>query len=177
MNTYQNTKHYRSSDLQGQHFNKPAAAVPITTGYSSAVAFNQLLTTSDSYALVLKRHFDQHLYTTELYARDKTDSDAALGHPVNLTVMKELEIEPTIENSLTGRKAPDSNGITAEVLKCGKPVPQHRLHRLHCLCWKEGDDPQDIRDANIATFYKKKGDGATATTTMLSFYLVSLVSS
>ena len=27
-----------------------------------------------------------------------------------------------------------------------------------CLCWREGKVPQDMRDANIVTLYKNKGD-------------------
>ena len=32
------------------------------------------------------------------------------------------------------------------------------LHKILILCWKEGAVPQDMRDANIITLYKNKGD-------------------
>ena len=32
------------------------------------------------------------------------------------------------------------------------------LHEILCLCWSEGEVPQDIRDANVMTLYKNKGD-------------------
>lgn len=101
---------------------------------------------------------------SELYASDNSVSDAALRHVGHLPVMEELDTEPTSEelskaiNSLTSGKAPGVDGITAEVLKCGKPALLHRLHRLLCLCWKEGSVPQDMRNANIVTLYKNKGD-------------------
>ena len=97
---------------------------------------------------------------SELYARDNSVSDAALRHVGHQPVMKELDMEPKTEelskaiNSLTSGKAPGIDGITAKVLKCGKPALLHRLHRLLCLCWKEGSVPQDMRNA----LYKNKDD-------------------
>ena len=32
------------------------------------------------------------------------------------------------------------------------------LHEILCQCWREGEVPQDMRDADIATLYKNKGD-------------------
>ena len=32
------------------------------------------------------------------------------------------------------------------------------LYEILCLCWSEGEVPQDMRDANIVTLYKNKGD-------------------
>ena len=32
------------------------------------------------------------------------------------------------------------------------------FHQLLCLCWKEGQVPQDLRDSKIVTLYKNKGD-------------------
>ena len=32
------------------------------------------------------------------------------------------------------------------------------LHEILCQCWREGEVPQDMRDANIVTLYKNKGD-------------------
>lgn len=57
-------------------------------------------------------------------------------------VIEELDMEPTTEdlgkaiNSLPCRKVPGSDGITAEVLKYGKPALLHKLHKLFCLCWR-----------------------------------------
>ena len=32
------------------------------------------------------------------------------------------------------------------------------LHEILCQCWRKGEVPQDMRDANIVTLYKNKGD-------------------
>ncbi|TWW56001.1 hypothetical protein D4764_09G0010510 [Takifugu flavidus] len=99
-----------------------------------------------------------------LYASDNTVSDAALCHVERQPVMEELDMEPTTEelskaiDSLTCGKAPGSDGITAEVLKCGKPALLDKLHKLLCQCWREGSVPHDMRDSTIITLYKNKGD-------------------
>ena len=55
-------------------------------------------------------------------------------------------------------KAPGKDGIPAEVWKCCKGSLITALHEILCLCWREGEVPQDMRDANIVTLYKNKGD-------------------
>ena len=42
--------------------------------------------------------------------------------------------------------------------KHGKQTILQLLHELLCLCWEQGHIPQDMRDANIVTLYKNKGD-------------------
>jgi hypothetical protein len=34
----------------------------------------------------------------------------------------------------------------------------HDLNEILCLCWNEGKVPQEMKDANIVTLYKNKGD-------------------
>ncbi|XP_047478074.1 uncharacterized protein LOC125031403 [Penaeus chinensis] len=76
----------------------------------------------------------------------------------------ELDSEPTLEehdktlDSLAPGKAPGKDGIPPEILKCCKETLLSELHEIICLCWREGEVPQDMRDANILTLYKKKGD-------------------
>ena len=78
--------------------------------------------------------------------------------------MVELDTRPTMEelskaiNRLSCGKAPGSDGIPSEVLKSGKPALLQPLHDLLCHCWEQGYIPQDMRDANIVTLYKNKGD-------------------
>ena len=78
--------------------------------------------------------------------------------------MEELDVPPTIEelskaiDCLACGKAPGSDGIPAEVLRSGKPALLQPLHELLRLCWEQGHIPQDMRDANIVTLYKNKGD-------------------
>ena len=99
----------------------------------------------------------------ELYATQATVTDTALNAIPELSVMVELDTQPTMEelskaiNRLCG-KAPESDGIPPEVLKSGKPALLQPLHDLLCHCWEQGYIPQDMRDANIVTLYNNKGD-------------------
>ena len=69
----------------------------------------------------------------------------------------EEELSKAID-SLAHGKAPGGDGIPEEVLQCAKSTLLHHLYELLCQCWKEGYVPQDMRDANIVTLYKNKGD-------------------
>ncbi|XP_044176632.1 uncharacterized protein LOC122959374 [Acropora millepora] len=78
--------------------------------------------------------------------------------------MEELDHLPTEEelskaiDSLACGKAPGKDGIPPELLKQAKLTLLQSLHKLLCLCWEQGHIPQDMRDANIVTLYKNKGD-------------------
>ena len=61
-------------------------------------------------------------------------------------------------DKLASGKAPGKDGIPAEILKCAKNTLLKELHDILLLCWREGEVPQDMRDANIITLYKNKGD-------------------
>lgn len=54
--------------------------------------------------------------------------------------------------------APGGDGNLPEVLKCAKGTLIKNLHEHLCQCWRERSVPQDIRDSNIITLYKNKGD-------------------
>ena len=100
----------------------------------------------------------------ELYATQNMVTNAALDALPSLPVMEELDALSTGEelskaiDCLSRGKAPGKDGIPPEVLKSGKPVLLQHLHELLCLCWEKGHVPQDMRDANIVTLYKNKGD-------------------
>lgn len=101
----------------------------------------------------------------ELYSRETIVTDTAVENTSPLPVMQELDVPPTIEElskaieSLASRKAPGKDGIPPEIIKVGKQgsLLVH-LHGLLLQCWEEGTVPQDMRDANIITLYKNKGD-------------------
>ena len=109
----------------------------------------------------LQRWVEHYL---ELYATQNNVTDTALDAIPDLPVMEELDTEPTLEelgkaiDCLACGKAPGSDGIPPEILKSGKPALLQPLHTLLCLCWKQGYIPQDMRDSNIVTLYKNKGD-------------------
>lgn len=101
---------------------------------------------------------------SELYARENQVSEEALNAIGCLPVLEELDCEPTLDElkgalkSLASGKAPGKDGIPAEVLKCCTDTAIQELHEILCLCWREGEVPQDMRDSNIITLYKNKGD-------------------
>ena len=101
----------------------------------------------------------------ELFSRENTVTDAAIESTNPLPVIDELDVPPSAEelsnaiNSLACGKAPGNDGIPPEVIKAGKKTTLlHHLHELLLQCWEEGTVPQDMRDSNIITLYKNKGD-------------------
>ena len=101
---------------------------------------------------------------SDLYAQETKVTEEALTAVESLPVLHSLDAEPTTEeltkalDALKPGKAPGQDGIPAEVLKCCKGPMLIELHKILILCWKEGAVPQDMRDANIITLYKNKGD-------------------
>ena len=61
-------------------------------------------------------------------------------------------------DSLARGKATGGDNIPAEVLQCANYTHLHHLYEPLYQCWEEGYVPQDMRDANIVTLYKNKGD-------------------
>nr|XP_027212554.1 uncharacterized protein LOC113805698 [Penaeus vannamei] len=101
---------------------------------------------------------------SDLYNRETIISDATLEYVERLPVRNELDKMPNLEelsratDNLPSGKAPGLDGIPAEVIKSRKwPLLSH-LHELLCQCWEEGKVPQDMRNCNIITLYKNKGD-------------------
>ena len=92
----------------------------------------------------------------QLCKTEKTVSEEALNSIKLIPIMVELDPEPTaseIEKAINGL----ANGIPPEVVKQGIPVLLPHLHELLSLCWREGEVPQDMRDAKIVTLFKNKG--------------------
>ena len=101
---------------------------------------------------------------SSLYSEDADVSQDGLDALPSLPTMEELDEEPSLAelekaiDGLKSGKAPGADGIPPEVLKCGKDVLLPHLHKLLIHCWREGIIPQDMRNANIVTLYKNKGD-------------------
>ena len=101
---------------------------------------------------------------SELYSRQNQVTDDTLDAIESLPLMAELDEKPTLAElkkaieSLSTGKAPGKDGIPPEIIKCGNSALMEHLHDLLCQCWEEGAVPQDMRDANIVTLYKNKGD-------------------
>ncbi|XP_072854784.2 uncharacterized protein LOC110072917 [Pogona vitticeps] len=99
---------------------------------------------------------------SELYFRENVVTEEALNNIECLPVLEELDSEPPLAeikvalDSLTSGKAPGKDNIPADVVKCCKEII--KLYEIFCLCWREGGVPQDMKDTNIVTLYKNKGD-------------------
>ena len=100
----------------------------------------------------------------ELYSEETEVAQTKIEDLPRLPSMHKLDAEPTIDelskalDLLSSEKAPGNNGTLAEVLKCSKTSLLPILHGLLIKCWRDGSVPQDMRDANIHTLYKNKGD-------------------
>nr|VZI47341.1 unnamed protein product [Spirometra erinaceieuropaei] len=59
---------------------------------------------------------------------------------------------------LSSGKAPGSDAIPAEVYKHGGPQLMDHLTALFQEMWRQGEVPQDFKDATIVHLYKRKGN-------------------
>ena len=100
----------------------------------------------------------------ELYSRMNVVTEEALMAMESFSTMDELDIKPTLEEINQGLdqhssgKALGNDSIPVEVIKFAKGTVLKELHEMLCQCWREGEVPQDMRDANIVTLYKSNGD-------------------
>ena len=89
----------------------------------------------------------------DLYSRENIVSQEALDAIEDLPVLEDLDADPTAEelgkaiDAQSCGKASGEDGIPPEIINCGKPALLQPLHELLCLCWREGQVPQDMRDA------------------------------
>jgi len=98
----------------------------------------------------------------ELYSRETIVIEMAVQNTIPLADLQELDIPPSAEDlskaidTLACGKVPGNDGIPPEVIKFSKAstLPSH-LHELLLKCWDEGMVPQDVRNSNIITLYKK----------------------
>ena len=90
-------------------------------------------------------------------------TDTALDQMECLPIMHDLDCEPSrdeLSKAISGMasgKAPGSDGIPPDLLKQCKACLLPLLHDILIKCWREGEVPQDMRDAKIITLYKNKG--------------------
>ena len=100
---------------------------------------------------------------SEGYSRMNVVNEEALIAKVGLSTVDELDSEPTLEENnqaldqLPSAKVPGKDGILVKVIKCAKGTLLKDLHEIFCQYCREGEVPQDMRDAKIITLYKIKG--------------------
>ena len=82
-------------------------------------------------------------YYSELYSKVNVVSDEVLMAMESLSIMDELDSEPTLEDinqaldQLFSGKASGKDGIPVEVIKCAKGTLLKELHKILCQCWRE----------------------------------------
>nr|VZI32434.1 unnamed protein product [Spirometra erinaceieuropaei] len=76
----------------------------------------------------------------------------------------DLDLPPSLQETiravqqLSSGKAPGSDAIPAEVYKHGGPLLMDHLTALFKEMWRQGEVPQDFKDATIVHLYKRKGN-------------------
>lgn len=76
----------------------------------------------------------------------------------------DLDIKPDLEEVTAAiklmplGKAAGTYAISAELLKVGIQPLAEKLHHLVSLCWSTKSVPQEFKNAQITTLYKRKGD-------------------
>nr|VZI51350.1 unnamed protein product [Spirometra erinaceieuropaei] len=97
--------------------------------------------------------------------RPSTISDTAIDRLPQVETNVDLDFPPSLQETirvvqqLPSVKAPGSNAIPAEVYKHGGPRLMDRLTALFQDVWRQGEVPQDFKDATIVHLYKRKGNG------------------
>ncbi|BHF61380.1 hypothetical protein SprV_0100435400 [Sparganum proliferum] len=96
--------------------------------------------------------------------RPSTISHAAIARLPQVETNVDLDLSPSLQETiravqqLSSGKAPGSDLIPAEVYKHGGPQLMDHLTALFQEMWRQGEVPQDFKDATIVHLYKRKGN-------------------
>ncbi|BHF73373.1 hypothetical protein SprV_0401645400 [Sparganum proliferum] len=96
--------------------------------------------------------------------RPSAISDAAIDRLPQVETNVDLDLPPSIQETIrdvqqaSSGKAPGSDAIPAEVNKHGGPQLMDHLTALFQEMWRQGEVPQDFKDATIVHLYKRKGN-------------------
>nr|VZI20002.1 unnamed protein product [Spirometra erinaceieuropaei] len=96
--------------------------------------------------------------------RPSVISDAAIERLPQMATNADLYLPPSLQETiravqqLSSGKAPGSDAIPAEVYKHGGPLLMDHLTALFQEMWRQGEVPQDFKDATIVHLYKRKGN-------------------
>nr|VZI49364.1 unnamed protein product [Spirometra erinaceieuropaei] len=96
--------------------------------------------------------------------RPSVISDAAIERLPQVETNADLDLQPSLQETnravqqLSSGKAPGSDAIPAEVYKHGGPQLMDHLTALFQEMWRQGEVPQDFKDATIVHLYKRKGN-------------------
>ncbi|BHF63558.1 hypothetical protein SprV_0200655200 [Sparganum proliferum] len=96
--------------------------------------------------------------------RPSAISDAAIDRLPQVETNADLDLPPSLQETiravqqLSSGKASGSDAIPAEVYKHGGPQLMDHLTALFQEMWRQGEVPQDFKDATIVHLYKRKGN-------------------
>nr|VZI48544.1 unnamed protein product [Spirometra erinaceieuropaei] len=96
--------------------------------------------------------------------RPSVISDAAIERLPQVETNVHLDLPPSLQETiravqqLSSGKVPGSDAIPAEVYKHGGPQLMDHLTALFQEMWRQGEVPQDFKDATIVHLYKRKGN-------------------
>ncbi|BHF57806.1 hypothetical protein SprV_0100075200 [Sparganum proliferum] len=96
--------------------------------------------------------------------RPSAISDAAIERLPQVETNADLDLPPSLQKTIravqqpSSGKAPGSDAIPAEVYKHGGPQLMDHLTALFQEMWRQGEVPQDFKDATIVHLYKRKGN-------------------
>nr|VZI51952.1 unnamed protein product [Spirometra erinaceieuropaei] len=96
--------------------------------------------------------------------RPSVISEAAIARLPHMATNADLDLPPSLQETiravqqLSSGKAPGSDAIPAEVYKHGGPLLMDHLTALFQEMWRQGEVPQDFKDATIVHLYKRKGN-------------------
>ncbi|BHF68847.1 hypothetical protein SprV_0301188800 [Sparganum proliferum] len=100
----------------------------------------------------------------DVLKRPSTISDAAIARLPQVETNVELDLQPSLQETvravqqLSSGKAPRSDAIPAEIYKHGGPQLMDHLTALFQEMWRQGEVPQDFKDATIVHLYNRKGN-------------------
>nr|VZI31871.1 unnamed protein product [Spirometra erinaceieuropaei] len=96
--------------------------------------------------------------------RPSAISDAAIERLPQVETNVDLDLPPSLQETiravqqLSSGKAPGSDAIPAEDYKHRGPQLMDHLTALFQEMWRQGEVPQDFKDATIVHLYKRKGN-------------------
>nr|VZI42375.1 unnamed protein product [Spirometra erinaceieuropaei] len=96
--------------------------------------------------------------------RPSVISNAAIARLPQVENNADIGLPPSLQENiravqkLSSGKAPGSDAIPAEIYKHGGPLLMDHLTALFQEMWRQGEVPQDFKDATIVHLYKRKGN-------------------
>uniref|UniRef100_A0A183SVW9 Integrator complex subunit 4 n=1 Tax=Schistocephalus solidus TaxID=70667 RepID=A0A183SVW9_SCHSO len=112
-------------------------------------------------------------------------SDAAIDRLPQVDTNNDLDLPPSLPETIravqqiSSGKAPGSDAIPPEVYKHGGPRLMAELTTLFQEMWRQGQVPQDFKDATIVHLYKRKGNwqlcNISGSTNSLKYFLKGVV--